>query len=109
MLRWRVIERDLFAGGDIAQREEEHAAVRHAAEAVRRAGVVDERGGVAAAAGVDAGVIVELTDAHLAASRDAARGFAVADAFAFQFADFLPGWKSDGREAAFAVNAGALR
>jgi hypothetical protein len=82
MLRGRVIERDLLARLDIAQGEEEHVTARDAAEAVRLTRVIDECRRVAAAARIDAPVLVELADADLAAFRYALGSFGVGDALA---------------------------
>jgi len=104
MLRRRVIERELFARRDRAAREEEHVAVHHPAETIRIAGVIDERGRIAATTRINAPAIVELANSHLAAVRHSSRGFTIADLLAQQLADLPPCRQRDERETAFAVN-----
>ena len=109
MLRRGVIKRELFTGSDVAPCEEEHVPVQHTAEAIRIAGVIDERGRIAAAARVDAPAIIDLADADLAAFRAAPRCFTIIDSFTDQLADLSSRGKRHDREAAFAVDAGFLR
>ena len=90
MLRRRVVERDLFAGLDVAQGEEEHVPARDAAEAVRLARMVDVGRRIASAARVDAPLVIELANPDLAAFRDATRCFAIADPLAEELTDLLP-------------------
>ena len=108
MLRRRVIDRDLLARRDLAQREEEHVAARHAAEAIRRAGVIDERRRVSAATRIDAPFVVDLANPHLAAFRDATLRFAIRNAFADQLAYLAPRGQRPGCETALAVDTGAF-
>ncbi len=104
VLRWRVIKRDLLAGLDVAQREEQHVSARDSAEAVRRAGVIDERRRIASAACVDAPAVVQLADADLAAFRHAPRGFAIADPLTEELADLFTALERRRGETASAVD-----
>ncbi len=109
MLRRRVIERELFPQRNFAQREEEHMAVAHAAKAIRLARVIDESGRIATAAGIDAPAFVEFANPHLSASRDAARGFAVADPLALEFTHLFSSRQCYRRETALSIDARFLR
>ena len=104
MLRRRVIERDLFARRDVAQRKEKHVPARDAAEAIRRAGVIDECSRVPANARVDTPLVVELANAHFATARDTPLRLAVRNSFANELTDFFSGAQRLGCETALAVD-----
>jgi len=63
-----VIDGDLFAASNVAQREKQHVAVNRFHVSVRRAGVVDVVGAVAAAAAVQAPAAVNVTNTQLGAT-----------------------------------------
>ena len=109
MLRRGVVERDFFTGFDLAQGKEKHVPVHDPAEAIRRAGMIDECCRIAAAAGIDAPIVIQLADADLAAFRNPTRGFAVANFFAKELADFSARRQSGGGKTSFAIDAGFFR
>ena len=100
MLRWRVVQRDLFARRNVAKRKEQHVPACHAAEAIRRTRVINERGRIPSAARVDAPVVIELANADLAAFCDSSGCFPVADPLAEEFADLLAAPKRNCSETA---------
>ena len=104
MLRRRVIKRQFFTRCNVAAGEEEHVPVHDAAEAIRIARVIDVGGRVAAAARIDAPLIVQLADANLPAFRDTARSFPIADPFTEKFADLSTRRQWCEREAATSID-----
>ncbi len=82
--------------------------MRNPAEAIRLAGMIDERGGRAAAAGVDAPVIVDLANAHLPPACDSTRGFTIRNFLAHELAHLASHAKRRRRKATSAVDAGSF-
>ena len=98
-----IVHGDLFAGRDIAEREEQHVSKESAHVRVRLAGVVDVVCAVAATAAIDAPHAVDITDAQLS-SMGAALSLAIRNSLAHVFSDFAPPRKMNGRKTASAVN-----
>ena len=73
-----VIDRDLFAGFDVAQRDEENVIVEDLHERVRRARVIDVVSAVPAAAAIETPATIHFTDPQHLPVRAAAR-FGVCD------------------------------
>ncbi len=76
-----VVDRDLFAGLDIAQSQEQNVAVQHFHVRVWFAGMIDVVRAVAAAAAIKAPALVDGADAQATASA-APIGFRVGNALA---------------------------
>ena len=97
-----VIDRDLFAGFDVAQGDEENVIVEDLHERVWRAGVIDVVSAVAATAAVETPAAIHFTDPKRLPMRTAA-SFGVSDLLARVFRDFVPAFKWNCGKAAFAV------
>ena len=107
MQRRFVIDRDLFAGLDVAQGYEENVIVEDLHEGVRRTGMVDVVSAVSAAASIKAPAIVDFTNTeHWPVSP--APGFGVRDLLTGIFSDFVSFFERDRGEAAPAVYRGRL-
>ena len=64
-----VIDRDLFAGFYVAQRDEENVVVKNLHEGIRTARMVDIVSAISAAASVETPAIIDFTDSqHFAVS-----------------------------------------
>ena len=98
-----VVDRNLFARADIAQREKEHVAVNRPHVGIRGARVIDVVRAVASAAAVDTPAAVDITDAQLGSMRAALR-FAIWNYFAGIFGNFAAPAESASREATLPVN-----
>ena len=107
MQRRLVVDRDLFTGCDIAQRDKENVVTQDLHECVWHARVVNVVGAVSTATAIQAPATIDLTDPEHLAMR-AAASFSVCDLLARVFRDFssLPEWNS--REAALAVDGRRL-
>ena len=64
MQRGFIIDRDLFAGLDVAQGDEEYVIVKDLHVGVGLAGVIDVVSAVAATAAIEAPAIIDCTDAQ---------------------------------------------
>lgn len=107
MQRLFVIDRDLFAGFDVAQRAKENVAVQDLHERIRTARVIDVVRAVSTTAAVQTPAVVDLTNPEHAPMSTPAR-FGVRDLLAGVLSDFVSLFKRYGREAAFAVNTRRL-
>ena len=97
-----VVDRDLFAGFDVAQCDEEDVVVEDLHEGVRHTGVIDVVRAVAAATAIQTPAMINLTNPqHL--SMCSATGFAVCDLLAGVFRDLMSLLERYGGEAASAV------
>ena len=97
-----VVDRDLFAGFDVSQSEEEDVIVDDLHERVGDARVIDVMRAVSAATSIQTPAIVDFTDAqHL--SMRATAGFGVGDLLAGVLRNLVAFFESDGGEAALAV------
>ena len=84
-----VIDRDLFAGFDVAQRDEENVFVENLHESIRRARVIVVVSAVAAAAAIETPATIHFTDSQHLPVRAAAR-FGVCDLLARVLCDLVP-------------------
>ena len=84
-----VVDRDLFAGLDVAQGAEENVVVKDLHERVWTARVIDVVRSVPAAAPVKTPTIIHLADSQHAAMRTAPR-FGVRDFFSGVLGDLVP-------------------
>ena len=84
-----VVDRDLFAGFDVAQGAEENVVVKDLHERVWTARVIDVVRSVPAAALVKTPTIIHLADSQHAAMRTAPR-FGVRDFFSGVLGDLVP-------------------
>lgn len=100
-----VVDRDLFAGLNVSQREEENVIADDLHEGVGHAGVIDVVRAVAAATSVQTPAIIDLADAQHLSMRSSAC-FGVGDLLAGVFGDLVAAFEGDGGEAAFAVYRG---
>jgi len=98
-----VVDRDLLAGVDVAQRDKEHMVVQDLHERVGTARVIDVMRAVAAAAAVETPAAIHFTNPEHAAMRSASR-FCVGDLLAGVLRDLVPLLEGNGGKAAFAVN-----
>ena len=98
-----IVDRNLFARADIAQREKERVAVKRPHVGVRSARVIDVVRAVASAAAVDTPAAVDITDAQLGSMR-AALSFEIRNALADVLGNLATAVKTNRREATFAVN-----
>lgn len=89
MLRWGVVERDLFPWRNQAQGVKENSSVRDPAEGVRRTGVVDKCRRAATSASVDAPARIGLADADFSALRHPRPRLAGGDFFPSELPEFL--------------------
>jgi len=103
MQRCFVVDRDLFAGFDVAQRAKQNVIVQDLHERVRTAGMVDVMRAVPAATAVQTPTTVYFTNSEHAPVSSAAR-FRVGDLLARVLRDFVSLLERQGRKAAFAVN-----
>ena len=84
-----VVDRDLFAGFDVAQGAEENVVVKDLHERVWTARVIDVVRSVPAAAPVKTPAIIHLADSQHTAMRTAPR-FGVRDFFSGVLGDLVP-------------------
>jgi hypothetical protein len=104
MIRFAVIEQQLFSRFDIPQSEKEDVAVNDLAIAVGFAGVIYVLRAVAAATPVDRPIRVDAADVEPPFVLETALDFVTGDSFAFVFGYLAPLFERDGGETAFAVN-----
>lgn len=97
-----VVDRDLFAGLDVAQGEEENVIANDLHEGVWNARVVDVMRAIPTAAAVKTPPTVDFADAQHLSMRSPAR-FRVRDLLAGVLRNLMAFFKSDAGEAAFAV------
>ena len=98
-----VIDRDLFAGFDVAQGDEENVIVQDLHERIWRARMIDVMSAVAATTSVETPAMIHLTDPkHLPVRAAASLG--VRDLLACILRDFVSTLKWNGGKAAFSVN-----
>lgn len=97
-----VVDRDLFAGFDVSQSEEENVIVDDLHERVRHARVIDVMRAVTAAASIETPVAIDFTDAQHLPMRSAAC-FSVRDLLARVLGYLVAFLESDGGEATFTV------
>lgn len=107
MKRLLVVDRDLFAGLDVSQREEQNVVANDLHERVWDARVIDVVRAVSAAASVETEATVDFTDAQHLSMRTTAR-FGVCDLLAGVFRDLASTFERYGGEAAFTVNGRRL-
>ena len=100
-----VIDSDLFAGLNVAQREEQHVPVQVLHVGVRFAAMIDVVRAVAPATAVQAPAAVDITDAQDAPVTPTPRGFEIRNALAGVFGDLPSLWEKSGGKAAFAVDS----
>ena len=98
-----IIDRDLFAGLDVTQRDEENVIIKDLHERVGRARVVDVMSAVAAATSIETPATIHLADPQHLPVRASTR-FAVADLLARVLRDLVSSFKGNGGEAASAVD-----
>jgi hypothetical protein len=89
MLRRRVIERQFFAFGDVAQRKEKKTTMTDAAEAVWLARMINVGRRVSTTTCINTPIIVHLTDSDLATARDSAPRLRIRDPFPEEFPHLL--------------------
>ncbi len=97
-----VVDRNLFAGLNVSQGEEEDVIANDLHEGVWNARVVDVMRAIPAAAAVKTPLTVDFTNAEHLSMRSSTR-FGVRDLLAGVFRNLVAFFKSDGGEAAFAV------
>lgn len=105
MQRLFVIDRDFFAGKNIAQRKKQHVAVKRPHVCVRLAAMVDVVSAVTAATAVYAEPTVDVADAQDAAPARALLCFQIVDALAGVFSDLPAALEWNCSKAAFAVDS----
>src|SRR5574341_105359 len=98
-----VIDRNFFAGLDIAQSEEQHVTIHRPHVGVWLAGMIHVMSAVAAARTVQTEATVDVADAQDATLARALLSFEVSDSFAGVFGYLLAARKKNGGETAFAV------
>ncbi len=98
-----VVDRDLLARKNVAEREDQNVARDSAHESVRCAGVVDIVRAITAPAAIKAPFAVDVTNTQLRAMR-AAFGLAIRNSLSRVLGNFSAATKWKRREAAFAVN-----
>jgi hypothetical protein len=101
-----VVDRNLLASPNVAQRENEQLGAEGLQKAVRPARVVDVVRAVAAARAVDAPPVVEPADAQ-DSTAPSPFGFGVGDSLAGVLGDLLPPREARGRKAAATVDRGS--
>ena len=102
-----VVDRDLFAGFDVSQREEQNVFANDLHERVWDARVIDVVRAVSATASVETIAIVDFTDTQHLSMRSPA-SFGVRDLLAGVFGDLAASSEGYGSEAALAVYRGRL-
>ena len=104
MQRLFIVDRDLFAGMNIPQREEEHVTIKSLHVGVRLAAVIDVMRAVAAAAAVQTPMAVDVADAQDGPSARPLSRFEIGDSLACVLSDLAAAPKRDRRETALAVD-----
>ena len=99
-----VIDRDLFTGFYIAQREEKHVPVKSLHECIGLTGMVYVMSPVATSAAIDAVAAVNITDAENPPPPRAFPGFKIRDALAGVLGDLATTRKRDRSKAALTVD-----
>ena len=103
MQRLFIIDRDLFAGLDVTQRDEENVIIKDLHERVGRARVVDVMSAVAAATSIETPATIHLADPQHLPVR-ASTSFSVADQLAGVLRDLVSSLEWKGGEATSAVD-----
>lgn len=103
MQRLLVIDRDLFAGFDVAQSEKQNVVVQDLHKRIRTARVIDIVRAVSTTAAVKTPTTIYLANTQHPAMRSSAR-FGVRDLLARVLGDLVTLFESNGGEAAFAMN-----
>ena len=104
MQRLFIVDRDLFAGMNIAQREEEHVTMESLHVGVRLAAVIDVMRAVAAAAAVQTPTAIDVADAQDRPVTRPLSCFEIRNSLACVLSDLAAAPKGDRRETAFAVD-----
>lgn len=102
-----VVDRDLFAGFNVAQGDEQDVAVKNLHVGVGLAGMVDVVGAVAIATAVETPAIVDGADAQLATAGPAIR-LGISDLLTGVLRYLPPAFEVGDRKAALAHNRGFL-
>lgn len=97
-----IVDRNLFAGLNVSQGEEEDVVVDDLHEGVRNARVVDVMRAIPAAASVKTPPIIDFTNAQHLSMRSSTR-FGVGDLLAGVLRNLVTFFKGDGGEATFTV------
>ena len=82
-----IVNRDFFAGLDVAQGDEEYVSIENFHEGIGFAGMIDVVGAVAAAAAVQTPALVDCADSQAASVSSTVR-FGIANSLARVFRDF---------------------
>lgn len=99
-----VIDRDLFAGPNVSQGEEEHVTVQSSHEGIWLAGVIDVVRAVAAARAVQTKPPIDIADAQDLTMTCAPSRFEIRDPLAGVLSYLLPAFEMSGCETALAVD-----
>ena len=104
MQRLFVIDSDLFTGPNIAERKEQHVAVKRPHVCVRLAAMVDVVSAITAATAVYAEPSVDVADAQNSSPARAFLRFQIGDSLTGVFSDLPATLERNGGKAAFAVD-----
>jgi hypothetical protein len=104
MLRGRVVHRQLFALPDGAQGKEKNTAVARLAETIRLARMIYVSSRIPTTAGIDAPVIVHLTNTQFATARDSPSRFCIRNPFAQELRHFLARRQAVRRKTALSID-----
>jgi len=104
MQRLFVIDSDLFTGPNIAERKEQHVAVKRPHVCVRLAAMVDVVSAITAATAVYAEPSVDVADAQNSSPARALLRFQIVDSLTGVFSDLPAALERNGGKAAFAVD-----
>ena len=104
MQRLFVIDRDLFTGSNIAERKEQHVAVKRPHVCVRLAAMVDVVSAITAATAVYAEPSVDVADSQDASLAGALLRFQIVDSLAGVFSDLPAALEQNDGKAAFAID-----
>ena len=99
-----IVDRNLFARADIAQREKEHVAVKRPHVGVRSARVIDVVRAVAAPAAVQTPAAIDIADTQDATITGPFSRFEICYSLAGVLGDLFAATEMNSRETAFAVN-----
>lgn len=105
MERLLIVDRDLFSGLNVAQREEQHMPVQGPHVSIWLAGVIDVVGAVTASRAIQTEPAVDITNAQDAPITRALPRLEISNALAGVLSDFPPALKKNCREAALTVNS----
>ena len=104
MQRLLVIDRDLFAATNIAERKKQHMPVKRPHVCVRLAAMVDVVSAITTATAVDTEPAVDVADAQDAALARALLRFQIGDSLAGVFSNLPAALERNSGKAAFAVD-----